>query len=765
MMVPPEKAEELRRAMEVRAQETTFTTLRQLTYPEGENAPGLRGPLITDDPSGYPTCHTPRSPSDIIFGGVVDDQGILYIGFEAPPGDYGVTYTWTLPQDDSDKPTLVGVEPLGYYINGRPEYLGAQGNTVTVRYEITKRPFIEGSDYLPWDVRVYVNGVVVENLDEFHPGTADLYVLPPVFKSLSHGLHSIHYAAEGGSGLQVGQSGPENESGTLEYFQRGLVFTEPLPDVDPQSDQPVHIQNTVAWSDGAPLEDSAVSWEVRSPQGNIFATKGGTGKQINTTWDPVERTLAQEAEPGEPESEDERFEPIPFVLSARTDVYPDRTNVLLRDLVYEVTSTPFDLPGEIKFKIVNEKIDPDPPFEEPGSSVTLTAELVTINLDVPESRIVWTVSILDPDGNTVGGILDDGIGKDVEATWDGTIGGVPVENPGAYSFHIFAQACGGGDGGGVASRRALESLRLQDGSDCREPLLAQLEVAIGESSNLKLTVTPDSIPPSKLPAGNGPDQEVDVKVELLRMPAGKSSVVVKLAAAPLESSDPERALLYNGGHNHTEGRPSEVFETNSYRFGKPGVFETKLKISEVGGLIRVKAASTDPKMVASANLSVEVPGLVRLPRIPEESTFSGFYLVGGAGDDNQDGGSAEHPHPSNHWGTHDLITAIDEVSTNYMFDRIAAKRKIDPSFNDIGSNVKVLVNDMSLPKGGLFDVGATRWQPSHYEHREGKEVDMITELDPNDDELVRHWIKVTGVEPLVHDGSDGLPRHIHGRMP
>lgn len=251
------------------------------------------------------------------------------------------------------------------------------------------------------------------------------------------------------------------------------------------------------------------------------------------------------------------------------------------------------------------------------------------------------------------------------------------------------------------------------------------------------------------------------------MPPGKTDVLVNLSAGILESSDAGRSLLYKGGHNHDAGRPEETFETDSFRFGKPGFRKTKLKVTEFGSLIRVKAVSPNaPELkVASDLLRIEVPDLVRLPVIPPADTFSGYYLVGGGGIDNQDGGGGEHIHPSNHWGTHDQVAAIDEVSTLYMYERILAKRQENPNFNDIGSNVKVLVNDMSLPRGGLFDVGdGRRWLTPHSEHRDGTEVDMGTERSPIDPLVVQLWAKVTGKNPLVHDGSDGFPLHIHASV-
>lgn len=386
MMVSAEKDEALRRALEVRAQEASYTDLRQLHYIDEL---GHYGPLLTADPSGYFTCYTPTlsNPNDNTFGGIVDHRGYIRLFPDGNAFSNTITYEWTLPP--SDKPTLVSIgassnpQHSDSYVTKLPEYVEADGDTITLRYELSG-----GGG--AWSWQAYVNDTLVNELSVTPEEAYALILWPPVFKSTANGLHTITETLEGSDVLQTSSIRHVGSTTTWPYFQRGLVFTEPLPEVDPQSPEPVHIQNSIAWSDGLPLDENAVSWTVRSPV--VFAAKSGTGTQIDTTWDPVERVLAQEAE-------DEDFEPVPFELRAQTTVYPDRQNVLLRNLTYEIVSSPFVLPGEIKIKIVNEAIDP--PFVAPGASVTLTAEVATINLDVPEESITWMVRVLDPEGNPV----------------------------------------------------------------------------------------------------------------------------------------------------------------------------------------------------------------------------------------------------------------------------------------------------------------------------------------------------------------------------
>lgn len=212
MLVPREKIEELRRAGEIRAQESVTTNLRQFTYFD-EEPPGYFGTLITDDPSGYPTCYTPTSPDDNIFGGIVDTGGTITTLSGLGGGQNTITYQWTLPDDGSDKPTLVSfgrsVDPYDgfsdgdndYYEISLPDYVEAQGNVVTLRYEISRTFSQQG---YTWNWQAYVNNALVDEQTLRNDATYELVLMPPVFKSTSHGLHTIHQLVEGDDGLQIG---------------------------------------------------------------------------------------------------------------------------------------------------------------------------------------------------------------------------------------------------------------------------------------------------------------------------------------------------------------------------------------------------------------------------------------------------------------------------------------------------------------------------------------------------------------------------------
>ena len=94
-------------------------------------------------------------------------------------------------------------------------------------------------------------------------------------------------------------------------------------------------------------------------------------------------------------------------------------------------------------------------------------------------------------------------------------------------------------------------------------------------------------------------------------------------------------------------------------------------------------------------------------------------------------------HPSNHWGTTNMVQALAALAINY--------------FVETGQNEKLPVNDMALPQGGLFDIGpklpcddptnrafgpfweyGTGSRKNHFGHRLGTEVDVGLVSKPAD---------------------------------
>ena len=136
--------------------------------------------------------------------------------------------------------------------------------------------------------------------------------------------------------------------------------------------------------------------------------------------------------------------------------------------------------GELR--IINAKVVPDPPFEEPNTPVTLTAEIVTIGLDdVTEEDIDWFVELLDPSGQPVpGDPLASGHGFRVLAEWDGRIENELVTDPTSYTLRVNAETCGGPS---VSPRQALVRGQTVPEGKC---LVAKNDVALTDGPILKI---------------------------------------------------------------------------------------------------------------------------------------------------------------------------------------------------------------------------------------------------------------------------------------
>ena len=69
---------------------------------------------------------------------------------------------------------------------------------------------------------------------------------------------------------------------------------------------------------------------------------------------------------------------------------------------------------------------------------------------------------------------------------------------------------------------------------------------------------------------------------------------------------------------------------------------------------------------------------------------------------------------------------MNSNSYNHWMMSIAAYGIYDTAVAFLAANPtqgKIAVNDMSLPRGGLFDLSG-QWQPSHWNHQRGKAVDV-----------------------------------------
>ena len=77
------------------------------------------------------------------------------------------------------------------------------------------------------------------------------------------------------------------------------------------------------------------------------------------------------------------------------------------------------------------------------------------------------------------------------------------------------------------------------------------------------------------------------------------------------------------------------------------------------------------------------------------------------------GGTNEHNGTHNHFGINDVVQNIIQISNDWKEEH-PDKHILE-------------INDISLPLGGKFDVNG-KWHGAHQTHREGKDIDIRTEL-------------------------------------
>ena len=174
---------------------------------------------------------------------------------------------------------------------------------------------------------------------------------------------------------------------------------------------------------------------------------------------------------------------------------------------------------------------------------------------------------------------------------------------------------------------------------------------------------------------------------------------------------------FTGGHEHNNPPLLQTHQGTFYGQEKNGnplvglvtdpdgiVLIDSLVASQVAGRYLVTASlKADSTVRDTVQLTVRVPGLELLPDIDPV-----YQKIGG---------TSKHLGPpisstdNNHWATQEVVVSLQELASVWvqMFPQEA----------------KLMINDISLPSGGLFDI-AGQWQPEHSTHREGRDVDVRT---------------------------------------
>ena len=122
---------------------------------------------------------------------------------------------------------------------------------------------------------------------------------------------------------------------------------------------------------------------------------------------------------------------------------------------------------------------------------------------------------------------------------------------------------------------------------------------------------------------------------------------------------------------------------------------------------------------------VKFPGLASLPPHPNIRAYQN-----------------DTTHPQSHYGRQDLITAIHRCAT---------------AFGQEFPGDRLWINDMSLPWGGVFDIGGTHTAP-HSGHKWGGEVDISYNLQTG---AQRQWFRNNAGYYFTRVLLHGNPLHWH----
>jgi hypothetical protein len=169
-----------------------------------------------------------------------------------------------------------------------------------------------------------------------------------------------------------------------------------------------------------------------------------------------------------------------------------------------------------------------------------------------------------------------------------------------------------------------------------------------------------------------------------------------------------------GGHCHTDANRPVQFPAGavprviSGNTGADGLrFIVPNTWPEEAGAIDVRVYGTDPGCPFYYDTTtVSFVLCVQVAQFTELGADTSYDLTGT---------TPEHPSPNNHYGTARLLTALPQLARDFL---------------QVYPGVKLGYNDMSLPWGGVFDVGKN-WvgcpsPPGHYGHRVGTSVDVRT---------------------------------------
>jgi hypothetical protein len=220
---------------------------------------------------------------------------------------------------------------------------------------------------------------------------------------------------------------------------------------------------------------------------------------------------------------------------------------------------------------------------------------------------------------------------------------------------------------------------------------------------------------------------------------------------------------FSGGHSHGDTR--EVRRPNNndnYGFflitqggqqyrpldestNAQGTFAVNYSASIFGGTMRIYLKSrNNPLLLDSLSVEETVAGLVNFRNVPSNSRW--IFAQGTEG---------ATRHPDNNWCTQAFADSMQRAVEDFYDWTLSAEGG--------GAAIPVSLNDMSLPRGGRFDISA-RWNgrnsQAHLFHRVGTSVDVNQTLNNVQLSKLTRFMRRRGLErnaerPEIHYGSNG----------
>lgn len=228
----------------------------------------------------------------------------------------------------------------------------------------------------------------------------------------------------------------------------------------------------------------------------------------------------------------------------------------------------------------------------------------------------------------------------------------------------------------------------------------KVEVSV-EEEDYKIVMSSDLN--SIYPQRTGGVESTQIEVKVLKENEPVARFPLELNVNPVPNS---------GGHDHHDDqRPVGMLTSATGETDENGIFTTTFISSEIGGEEWIVASSLKTNHSDSASIKVEIPNLSNFSNIESEK----WRLTGNTGSTSYGPCfGRELQHQNNHY--------LTSATKNNLQDAIKSFFNWTGTEEGVG-NLVVGMNDMSLLKGGLFDI-CSNWDIGHNSHRLGIDTDI-----------------------------------------